>query len=98
MLREGEPIGAGSVDGGLEVDLANLAFLSGLVRGADGTTGALSVDVELSGTAAAPRIAGSAVLTGGGARLRDPGIIVEQIEAAVGGDGSGRPTVHVAAA
>ncbi len=98
MLREGEPIGAGSVDGGLEVDLANLAFLSGLVRGVDGTTGALSVDVELSGTVAAPRIAGSAVLTGGGARLRDPGIIVEQIEAAVVGDGSGRLTVDVSAA
>jgi len=96
-LPDGEPIGAGSVDGGLQVELANLAFLSELVRGIDSTAGALSVDVALSGTVGSPRIAGSAVLTGGSARLREPGIVVEQVEAVVEGDGSGQLTIDVSA-
>ena len=97
VLRDGEPVGAGAVDGRLRAEFSNLAFLGGLVRGVEDTSGSLSMDVALSGTLAEPSIAGRVALRDGGARLRDPGIVVEQADAVVEGDGSGRLTVRASA-
>lgn len=97
VMQEGEPLAASSVDGRLRAEFANLAFLSDLVRGVDATSGALSMDVALSGSVGAPSFAGDIVLRDGSVRLREPGIVVEALDVVVAGDGSGAITIDASA-
>jgi translocation and assembly module TamB len=88
--KDGEPLTASTIDGDAAIDVGDLSFLPDVVNLVDKTAGTITGDVALSGTLAAPRLAGRIALEKARADLIGPGITVENVSLAVVGDGSGR--------
>lgn len=97
MLQDDGPVTASDVAARLRASLHDLRFVSDLVSGVEETTGTASMDVNLSGTIAAPQLAGRIALEDGSVRLRAPGITLEDVQITVEGDGSGEVQISGAA-
>jgi translocation and assembly module TamB len=87
--QENAPLTSGIVDGSVRAALDDLRFISDLVRGVEVTTGSAMMDVAVTGTVDAPRIAGRIAVENGTARLREPGLVLEELSVTLDGDGSG---------
>lgn len=85
------------LDGELQVELPDLAWLELLNWELDEVQGRIDGRIALAGTPAAPQLSGRAQLVDGAVRLRTPGIRIEQIAATLVGTAAGALTVEAQA-
>jgi translocation and assembly module TamB len=79
--------------GHVAVHWSSLAFLEGFVPDLRHVAGSLSADLDLGGTAGAPRLRGQVALAGGRAEVPHYGLDVKEVRLTASGDGSGALTL-----
>lgn len=87
-FTRGAPLQSQPLQGRINIDIRDLAFLAGFVPDLHKPTGALDVDYALAGTIGAPRVSGTARLQGGQADIPRLGLELRQIQLTATGDGS----------
>lgn len=87
-FTRGAPLEAQPLQGRINVDIRDLAFLAGFVPDLHKPSGRLDVDYTLAGTLGNPRVNGTARLQGGQADIPRLGIELRQIQLTATGDGS----------
>lgn len=73
--------------GTARLEVADLAPLAAFAPGLSGVQGRIDADLSLAGSVAAPRLSGTARLTGGAADLAAQGLHLEPVELTAAGDG-----------
>jgi translocation and assembly module TamB len=86
-LTQGLVLAQQPLAGTVAAHLRSLTFLEGFVPEVRDLTGTLNADLTLSGTAAAPRIAGQARLDGAGAKLPLYGLDLKNVRLTATGNG-----------
>ena len=89
----GAPFSERSLDGSLEVDIDELAFVSNVVGALQDTRGMLGGDVQLSGTIGVPRVTGKLALDDGRATVRAANVVLEDLGLVIASDSGNEITV-----
>ncbi len=96
-LTQGLVLSQQPLAGTVAAHLRSLTFLEGFVPEVRDLTGALNADLTLSGTAAAPRVAGQARLDGAGAKVPLYGLDLKNVRLTATGNGGTTLAIDAAA-
>jgi translocation and assembly module TamB len=96
-LTQGLVLSQQPLAGTVAAHLRSLAFLEGFVPEVRDLTGTLNADLTLSGTAAAPRVAGQARLDGAGAKVPLYGLDLKNVRLTATGNGGTTLAIDAAA-